>query len=124
MNPFDYSKAVTDFWTAQGQALMKAQEQAGTALAEGMKAVASGKFPVMPEMPADLSAGAADLAQASKSVMELWSAAASMCGKLATTIPATAGGDGDRRSNVPQNCRSAKLDRRHRRNGRCAGSHG
>jgi hypothetical protein len=94
MNPFDYSKAITDFWTAQGQALMKAQEQAGTALAEGMKAMTSGKFPTMPEMPSDLSAGATDLAHASKSVMDLWSAAASMCAELATTIPEAAGSDG------------------------------
>jgi hypothetical protein len=94
MNPFDYSKAITDFWTAQGQALMKAQEQAGTALAEGFKAVTSGKFPAMPKMPADLAAGSTELMNASKSVMELWSAAASVCGKLATTVPAPAGGDG------------------------------
>jgi hypothetical protein len=94
MNPFDYSKAVTDFWTAQGQALMRAQEQAGKALAEGMKAVASGKIPMMPTMPADLSVGATELAQASKSVMDLWSAATSVCAKLATSIPATSGGDG------------------------------
>ena len=51
MNPFDYSKAIADFWTAQGQALMKAQEQAGAALAQGMKAVTSGKLPMMPDMP-------------------------------------------------------------------------
>lgn len=94
MNPFDYSKAVTDFWTAQGQALMKAQEQAGKALAEGMKSVASGKFPLLPTMPPDLSAGAGDLAQASKSVMDLWSAATAMCGKLATAVPTPAGEDG------------------------------
>jgi hypothetical protein len=94
MNPFDYSKAVTDFWTAQGQALMRAQEQAGKALAEGMKAVASGKIPMMPTMPADLSVGATELAQASKSVMDLWSAATSVCAKLATSIPAASGGDG------------------------------
>ena len=94
MNPFDYSKAVTDFWTAQGQALMRAQEQAGKALAEGVKAVASGKIPMMPMMPTDLSAGATELAQASKSVMDLWSAATSVCAKLATSIPAASGGDG------------------------------
>jgi len=93
MNPFDYSKAVTDFWTAQGQALMRAQEQAGAALAQGMKAATSGKFPMQPEMPGDLSAGATELANASKSVMELWSAAAAVCGKLATAVPTTAGGD-------------------------------
>jgi hypothetical protein len=94
MNPFDYSKVLTDFWTAQGQAMMRAQEQAGKALAEGMKAVASGKFPMIPTMPADLSAGATDLAQASKSVMDLWSAATSVCARLATSIPAASGGDG------------------------------
>jgi hypothetical protein len=94
MNPFDYSKAVTDFWSAQGQALMKAQEQAGLALAEGMKAVTSGQFPMMPNMPSDLSGGATDLANAGKSMMELWSAATSACSKLAGSIPATGGGDG------------------------------
>jgi polyhydroxyalkanoate synthase subunit PhaE len=94
MNPFDYSKAATDFWTAQGQALMRAQEQAGAALAQGMKAVTSGKIPMLPEMPGDLSAGATELANASKSVMDLWSAAAAVCGKLATAVPTTAGGDG------------------------------
>ena len=93
MNPFDYSKAVTDFWTAQGQALMKAQEQAGKALAEGMQAAVSGKFPMIPTMPTDFSAGATDLASASKSVMELWSAATAMCAKLATIVPTSAGGD-------------------------------
>jgi hypothetical protein len=49
---------------------------------------------MMPTMPADLSAGATDLAQASKSVMDLWSAATSVCAKLATSIPAASGGDG------------------------------
>src|ERR1700712_706451 len=94
MNPFDYSKALTEFWTAQGQALMKAQEQAGKALAEGVKAVASGKLPMLPAVPADLSAGAGDLAQASRSVMDLWTAATAMCAKLATAIPAKSGSDG------------------------------
>ena len=46
MNPFDYSKPVADFWTAQGQAFMVAQQQAGKALAEGMQTGASG-----PEAP-------------------------------------------------------------------------
>jgi hypothetical protein len=94
MNPFDYSKAFTDFWTAQGQALMQAQERAGAALAQGMQAATSGKLPMMPDMPADLSAGAADLGRASKSVMDLWTAATSVCAQLATTVPAVTGGDG------------------------------
>jgi hypothetical protein len=94
MNPFDYSKAITDFWTTQSQVLMKAQAQAGAALVQGMTAVTSGKLPVMPDMPPDLSSGASELAQAGKSVMDLWSAAASMSGKLASMVPAAAGGDG------------------------------
>ena len=35
MNPLDYTKAFTNFWTAQGDALKKAQEQAGKALGRG-----------------------------------------------------------------------------------------
>jgi hypothetical protein len=93
MNPFDYSKAVADFWTAQGQALMKAQEQTSAALAQGMKAVMSGKLPMMPNMPSDLSTGASDLANAGKSMMELWSAATSAAGKLATSLPKSEGAD-------------------------------
>lgn len=93
MNPFDYSKPVADFWTAQGHALMKAQQQAGQALAEGVQAMATGTLPNLPELPTDLSAGIADLASAGQSVMEMWSAATAMYGRLATTVPAAAGGD-------------------------------
>ena len=38
------------------------------------------------------SGGATDLANAGKSMMELWSAATSACSKLAGSIPATGGG--------------------------------
>ena len=93
LNPFDYAKAVADFWTAQGHALMKAQQQAGQALAEGVQAMATGTLPNLPELPTDLSAGIADLASAGQSVMEMWSAATAMYGRLATTLPAAAGGD-------------------------------
>jgi hypothetical protein len=94
MNPLDYSKAVTDFWSAQGRALFQAQEQVGKVLAEGMQAAASGKMPTMPSMPDTLSAEAGDLARAAQSVVKLWSAATTACGKLATTIPSIAGSDG------------------------------
>ena len=94
MKPLDYSKAVTDFWSAQGRALLQAQEQVGKALAEGMQAAAAGKMPKLPSMPHNLSGEAEDLARAAKSVVRLWSAATSACGKLATTIPSIAGGDG------------------------------
>jgi hypothetical protein len=92
MNPLDYSKAFADFWTAQGDAMKKAQEQASRALTEGMQALVSGTLPKMPSTPTDLSAGVADLTRAGQSVMEMWSAAAAMCSKLATTFPV---GDGD-----------------------------
>jgi polyhydroxyalkanoate synthesis regulator phasin len=94
INPFDYSKALTDFWTAQGQALMDAQRQVGSALAEGMKSVAGGAFPKIPDVPQAFSGGAAELVQASHAVMQLWSAAASMCGTLAASVPGSSGGDG------------------------------
>jgi len=93
MNPLDYSTAFTDFWAAQGQALMAAQEQAGKAMADGMQALASATLPALPNMPTDLSAGAADLTRASQSVMELWSAAMSLSGMLATKLPAPSGAD-------------------------------
>lgn len=91
MNPLDYTKAFTNFWTAQGDALKQAQEQAGKALGAGMQAMASGKIPKMPGLPTDLSAGVAELTQAGQSMMELWTAATAMCGKLATSLPAAAG---------------------------------
>jgi hypothetical protein len=93
LNLFDYAKPVADFWTGQGHALMKAQQQAGQALAEGVQAMATGTLPNTPELPTDLSAGIADLASAGQSVMEMWSAATAMYGRLATTLPAAAGGD-------------------------------
>ncbi len=91
MNPLDYAKAFTDFWAAQGEGLKKAQEQAGQAFADGMQAVASGTLSRLPGMPTDLSAGVADLTRAGQSVMEMWSAATAVCGKLATAFPATGG---------------------------------
>jgi hypothetical protein len=92
MNSLDYAKSFTDFWTAQGQALKKAQEQVGQAFADNMQTVASGTLPRLPSMPTDLSAGVADMTRAGQSVMEMWSAATAMCSKLATAFPA-AGGD-------------------------------
>jgi polyhydroxyalkanoate synthase subunit PhaE len=91
MNPFDYSKAFSDFWTAQSDALMTAQGQAGKALAEGMQAISSGTLPKLSGVPTDLSAGVADLTRASRSLMEMWSAATALCGKLTTIVPAAGG---------------------------------
>jgi polyhydroxyalkanoate synthase subunit PhaE len=93
LNLFDYAKPVADFWTAQGEAFLKAQQQAGRALADGVQAAASGTLPELTDMPTDPFAGVADLASAGQSVMEMWSAATAMCGKLATTLPASAASD-------------------------------
>ncbi len=92
MDPFDYAKAFTDFWTAQGQALMATQGQAGKAMTEGMQAMASGAFSALPGMPADLSANAAELARAGQSLADLWSAATSMSSALSKAVPPAIGG--------------------------------
>jgi len=94
MSLLDYSKALADFWSAQGRALSQAQEQVGKALAEGIQAVASGKLPPLPSMPQNLSPEAEDLARALKSMVDLWSAATSACNKLLTTVPTPTGSDG------------------------------
>ncbi len=60
MNPFDYSKALTDFWSAQGEAWMKAQDQAARAMADGMQAV-TGALPAAARRMPDLQADAADM---------------------------------------------------------------
>jgi hypothetical protein len=87
----DYSKALTDFWSAQGRALLQAQEQMSKALAEGLQAAASGKLPPLPE---NLTPEAEDMARAVKSMVGLWSAATSACNKLLTTVPSLVGDDG------------------------------
>lgn len=93
MNSFDQSRVFTDFWAAQGQALMKVQEQAAKVLTDGMQAMASGAPSTMLATPTDLSAGAADLIRASRSIMDLWSAASALASTLATRLPAATGGD-------------------------------
>jgi len=89
----DYTKPFFDFWRAQGEAFMQAGGNASKALAEGMQAMASAGAPAMPGLPTDLSAGAGDVMRASKSVMELWSAATAMSATLATALPAATRGN-------------------------------
>jgi hypothetical protein len=93
LNLFDYAKPVADFWTAQGEAFLKAQQQVGKALADGVQAAASSTLPELTEMPTDPFVGVADLASAGQSVREMWSAATAMCGKLAARFPAADGGN-------------------------------
>jgi len=84
MNPFDFTKSMSEFWSAQSQAFMAAQQQAVRATMDGMQAMASGK---LPEAPADLNAGLAELTRAGQAMMELWSAALSMASGFAN-LPA------------------------------------
>ena len=84
MNPFDFTKSLTDFWTAQNHAFMEAQQQALRATMEGMQAMASGK---MPDVSTDPNAGLAELTRAGQAMTELWSAAVSMASGFAN-LPA------------------------------------
>ena len=82
MSPTDLSKALTDLWATQVQVWLNTQEHATKAMAEGIQAMTAGAFPARPEMPADLSAGMAELSRAGQSLAELWSAATSSFGAL------------------------------------------
>ena len=65
MNPLDYSKAVSQFWTTQGAALAKAQEQVAKALSVGAQAAAGGKLPTLTTLlPDTLPAEAEELGRA------------------------------------------------------------
>jgi polyhydroxyalkanoate synthase subunit PhaE len=87
MPPVDYTKTVFDFWKAQGEAFIQAQEQAGRALAEGMQAMAAGK------MPTFAVASDTDLAKASEAMTELWSAASSLSAALVSKLPSASGSE-------------------------------
>jgi hypothetical protein len=86
----DHLKAFADFWTAQGQAFLKVQQQAGKAMVESMQALASGSLPAMPDLSAEHATSSADLARASESVAALWSAATTLSSALTKMSP----GDG------------------------------
>lgn len=90
MNPFDYAKSFTALWSGNGEAFFKAQEEATKAIADGMRAMAAGQFP---SFMGDPGAGGADLAQASKAVMELFQAAGTLSAALVSKLPAAAGSD-------------------------------
>ena len=92
MSSFDYGEAFSAFWTAQGKAMLEAQDQAGKMMAEGLHAMASGSLPLMPGV-AEGPAGA-ELARAQQALGELWSAATAMSGVLAKAVPG-AGEAGD-----------------------------
>jgi hypothetical protein len=83
------ANSFADFWAAQGQAFLTAQQQAGNAFSDGMQALASGTMPSM--QATDLSAATADLARAGQSVAALWAAATAMAGTVTKIPPFSAG---------------------------------
>jgi poly[(R)-3-hydroxyalkanoate] polymerase subunit PhaE len=94
MSAGDYSKTLTDFWSAQGKAMLEAQEKAARTMTEGMQAMLSGHLPSVPGTAAtDLGAATAELGQASDAMMQLWSAATAMSGELSRELGKYVGGD-------------------------------
>jgi class III poly(R)-hydroxyalkanoic acid synthase PhaE subunit len=83
----DPTRAFADFWTAQGKAFLKVQQQASQAFADGMQALAAGEPALKPEVQIDISTAVADLARVGQSVSALLSAATSMLGAFAKTSP-------------------------------------
>ncbi len=84
----DYAKVLTDLWSAQGEAMLRAQQQAARAMTEGMQALVSGKLPA-------LAADTADLSKAADATMKLWSAAAATSAELAGKLAKFGGAEGD-----------------------------
>ena len=83
----DFTKTFFDFWKAQGDAFVKAQEQAGRALADGMQAMAAGRMPTF-QMASD-----DDLAKANQAMQDLWSAAGSLSAALLSKMPLSNGSE-------------------------------
>lgn len=87
----DYAKVLTDLWSAQGEAMLRAQEQAARAMTEGMQALVSGKFPGLPAISSDT----ADLSKAADATTKLWSAAAAVSTELAAKLAKFGSADRD-----------------------------
>lgn len=82
----DSLKALTDFWSAQGTAMLEAQQKAARSMAEGMQAMfGSG-------MTADLAQP--ELAKAAEAMAGLWSAAIGLSADLAIRLTQATGATG------------------------------
>ncbi|MBV8912598.1 MAG: hypothetical protein JOZ05_06120, partial [Acetobacteraceae bacterium] len=79
----EYVKTMADFWSAQGKAMLEAQEKAARSITDSMQAVLSGRLPTVPDGASDLGAVTGELGQASDALMQLWSAATSLSTELA-----------------------------------------
>ena len=87
----DFGRTFFDFWKSQAETFAQAQTQAGAMFAEGLskglQAMTAGAPPAMPGLSVDMAGASAELSRVSKSVAELWSAAAAMSAALAIGLP-------------------------------------
>lgn len=93
MTPFDYTKALTDFWSTQAKTMMQAQEEATRALSDRLQAMAGGALPAM-SGATDISTTVAEMGRASQAMLDLWSGASALAQQLAAKLPAPQAGDG------------------------------
>ena len=82
-------KALTDFWSAQGTALLEAQVRATRSMTEGMQAMLGGSGLTVPTT--DLNTP--ELAKATEAMVQLWSAASGLSADLASRLSQATGGD-------------------------------
>jgi hypothetical protein len=82
MDIFEYGKALTDFWTLGGKALLSGQESAYRAFTDNMSKISAGGL----SMP-HLQTESADLASAGQAFMTLWRSAAELSTALNAKLP-------------------------------------
>ncbi len=82
MDIFEYGKALTDFWTLGGKALLSGQENAYRAFSDNMSKLSAGGL----SMP-NLQTESADLASAGQAFMTLWRSAADLSTALNAKVP-------------------------------------
>jgi hypothetical protein len=85
----DGFKAVADFWSAQGKAMIEAQQGAARSVVEGMQAMFGPSGTALPI--ADFAA-TPELAQAGEAMMQLWSVATRLSTELAGQLGQSSGG--------------------------------
>ena len=84
----DSFKAIADFWSAQGKAVLEAQQGAAKSMVEGMQAMFGGGM----TLPVPNGAVAPELAQAGEAMMQLWSMATKLSAELVARLGQPGGG--------------------------------
>ena len=88
MDIFEYGKALTDFWTLGGKALLIGQENAYRAFTDNMSKMSAGAAGGL--SMSNLQAESADLASAGQAFMTMWSSAAELFTALNAKMPSDA----------------------------------